>query len=279
MSATAVPGPTPGEVLARLRAAGCVWAEDEAALLLEEFAGPELGHAVRRRVAGEPLEHVLGWARFCGLRIVVRPPVFVPRVRAEPLARAAVAEVLARPGGAVVLDLGCGTGAIAATVATAAGPDVDVWATDVSAAAVSCARRNAVAHGFRVVRGDWFSGVPAVMEGRLDVVVAYLPHVPDGRLADVPADHRAAEDDVAVRGGPDGLDPLRTVLGDLDRWLAPAGVLVTLVAAEQLDEARVVAQRAGWVTTLVPPTHGVDGEDEQDPVLSVRRPRAPAGQG
>lgn len=261
--------PTPGEVVSRLRTAGCVWAEEEAGLLLAEFTGTALDDAVQRRVGGEPLEHVLGWARFCGLRIAVRPPVFVPRVRAEPLARAAVAEVLSRPGGAVVLDLGCGTGAIAATVATAAAPDTDVWATDVTSAAVACALVNGATHGFRAVRGDWFSGLPAALGARLDVVVAYLPHVPDARLADLTADHRAAEDEVAVRGGPDGLDPLRTVLGRLERWLAPGGVLVTVVADEQLDRARAVVHEAGWTTALVPPV------DADSPVLSVRRPPTP----
>jgi len=69
-------------VVARLRAAGCVFAEDEAAALLAEATGPaSLAALVDRRVAGEPLELVLGWAGFYGLRIAVEPGVFVPRQR------------------------------------------------------------------------------------------------------------------------------------------------------------------------------------------------------
>src|SRR5690242_133630 len=79
------------EVVARLRAAGCVFAEDEAALLVAEADGPvRLEELVARRVAGEPLEHLLGWAEFLGRRMVVAPHVFVPRRRTELLAREAV---------------------------------------------------------------------------------------------------------------------------------------------------------------------------------------------
>ena len=73
------------DVVARLRAAGCVWAEDEAALLEEEAAGSsaEVERLVARRVAGEPLEAVLGWVDFLGRRLRVGPGVFVPRHRSS----------------------------------------------------------------------------------------------------------------------------------------------------------------------------------------------------
>src|SRR4051794_29781245 len=99
------------EVVARLRAAGCVFAEDEAALLMADATdGVQLDAMVARRAAGEPLEQVLGWAEFCGLRIAVEPGVFVPRRRTEFLAREAAARA---PCGSVpvVVDLCCGSGA------------------------------------------------------------------------------------------------------------------------------------------------------------------------
>ncbi len=101
-------------VVARLRAAGCVFAEDEAALLIE--AGGDLDALVERRCAGEPLEYILGWVSFCGLRIAVEPGVFVPRQRTALLAREAIG--CARPA-AVVVDLCCGSGAIGAAVRAA----------------------------------------------------------------------------------------------------------------------------------------------------------------
>ena len=102
---------------ARLRAAGCVFAEDEAGLLIAAARNPaELAAMVGRRAAGQPLEHVLGWAEFCGLRIAVDPGVFVPRRRTEFLI--GQASPLARPG-AVIVDLCCGSGALGAALAAA----------------------------------------------------------------------------------------------------------------------------------------------------------------
>ncbi|PZA19946.1 putative protein N(5)-glutamine methyltransferase, partial [Modestobacter versicolor] len=103
------------QVVTRLRAAGCVFAEDEAALLLAAGAdGGDLDALVTRRVEGEPLEQVLGWAEFCGIRFAVEPGVFVPRQRTRLLVREAVA--LTSPGD-VVVDLCCGTGAVGVAVA------------------------------------------------------------------------------------------------------------------------------------------------------------------
>ena len=115
-------------VVATLRAAGCVFAEDEADLLLAATDDPaELDALVARRAAGAPLEHVLGWAEFCGLRIALAPGVFVPRRRTEALAAEAIAR--ARPG-AVVVDLCCGSGAVAAAVGAAVA-GIELRAADV----------------------------------------------------------------------------------------------------------------------------------------------------
>jgi release factor glutamine methyltransferase len=227
-----------------------VFAEEEARLLLDSF-GPSVDPAdgidspLRRRVAGEPLEHVLGVATFCGLPISVRPPVFIPRRRAEVLALAAVDDVRCRPDGATVLDLGCGSAAIAAVVA-AADSTARVWASDVSTEAVQVARLNAVRYDVAVVRSDWWSDIPTELTRGVDVVVAYLPHVPDDRLDEVPADYRRAEQRLAISGGPDGMDPLRCVLTGLHRWLAPGGSFLTLLAAEQRDLAVTLIRNAGW---------------------------------
>src|SRR5690242_4963162 len=129
----------PDSVVARLRAAGCVFAEDEARLLMSAARTPaELDAMVGQRAAGLPLEQVLGWAEFCGLRITVAPGVFVPRRRTEFLVRQAVA--LARTG-AVIVDLCCGAGAIGAALAAAV-EGAEVYAADIDPAAVRCARQN-----------------------------------------------------------------------------------------------------------------------------------------
>jgi release factor glutamine methyltransferase len=158
-------------VITRLRAAGCVFAEDEADLLLSAARTPaELAAMVERRAGGLPLEHILGWAEFFGLRMAVDPGVFVPRRRTEFLVRQALA--LCRPG-TVVVDLCCGSGAVGAALASAA-PQVDLYATDIDPAAVRCARRNLPA-GARVFAGDLVQPLPAGLRGRVDVLVANAP--------------------------------------------------------------------------------------------------------
>src|ERR1035441_5738410 len=115
-------------VAGKLRAAGCVFAENEAKLLVAETQSPDdLDNMVERRMAGEPLEFILGWAEFCGLRIAVGPGAFVPRRRTEFLARKALA--LIRPH-AVVVDLGCGAGALSAVIA-AKHANIELYASDI----------------------------------------------------------------------------------------------------------------------------------------------------
>src|SRR5688500_18330050 len=122
----------PESVVATLRAAGCVFAEDEADLLLAAAADPaEVDALVARGVAGEPLEHLLGWVECCGLRLAVAPGVFVPRRRTEALVEQAVARTRPR---AVVVDLCCGSGAVGAAVAAQV-PDIDLHAADIDPAA------------------------------------------------------------------------------------------------------------------------------------------------
>src|SRR5262252_3617819 len=140
-------------LVTRLRAAGCVFAEDEARLLMSAARTPaELDAMVAQRAAGLPLEQVLGWAEFCGLRITVAPGVFVPRRRTEFLVRQAALllrgddpprpppEGIARPG-AVVVDLCCGAGAIGAALAAAV-DRAEVHAADSDPVAVRCARQS-----------------------------------------------------------------------------------------------------------------------------------------
>jgi release factor glutamine methyltransferase len=180
----------------------------------------------------------LGTALFAGVEVEIGPGVFVPRTRAETLIDAAVT---ARPDAHVVVDLGTGSGAIAAALATRLS-GADIHAADLDPAALAYARRNASRYGFTVHEGDWWDALPPELRGRIDLAVAYLPHVPTSRLDEISGDYRTHEPNVSVAGGPDGLDALREVLADMDRWLSPEGVLVTLVAEEQLGTARALSE-------------------------------------
>ena len=258
--------PTLPQLVARLRAAGCVFAEQEAAQLRARFPdGSARENAVRRREQGTPLEHVLGYAVFAGIRVAVDPGVFIPRRRAEPLVELCVSAARPLPSARVV-DLGCGSGAIAAAV-SARLPQGVVLAVDDDPVAVACARRNAVEHGFEVYAGDWFDGLPVTYQGRVDVAVAYLPHVPLAFLGGLASDYRAAEPLATVYGGADGLDPLRTVLTRAPRWLGADGVVVTMSAPAQEGDVRAVAAERGWrVRTWE------DDDDAEDDTFYVLSP-------
>ncbi|MEU7163725.1 putative protein N(5)-glutamine methyltransferase [Streptomyces morookaense] len=212
-----------------LRAAGCVFAEDEARLLLDTARTPdELDAMVEQRVTGLPLEHVLGWAEFRGLRIAVDPGVFVPRRRTEFLAEQAAA--LAQPG-SVVLDLCCGTGAVGATL-----DGVDLHAADIDPAAVRCARRNVAAVGGRVYEGDLYEPLPDTLRGRVDVLVANAPYVPTDAIGLLPPEAREHEARVALDGGTDGLAVQRRVAAEASDWLAPGGHLLVETSERQSEQ-------------------------------------------
>jgi release factor glutamine methyltransferase len=218
-------------VVARLRAAGCVFAEDEARLLVVAARTPgELDSSVARRVAGEPLEQVLGWAEFCGLRVAVEPGVFVPRRRTEFLVHEAAR--LTAPG-AVIVDLCCGTGALGAALAMSV-ERAEVHAVDVDPAAVRCARRNVPG---TVYQGDLFEPLPVMLRGRTDIVLANVPYVPTREIELLPGEARLHEGRVALDGGPDGLSMLRRVAAEAPRWLASGGHLLVETSAAQARRA------------------------------------------
>ena len=224
---------------ARLRAAGCVFAEDEARLLMATArSADELSAMVERRASGLPLEQVLGWAEFYGLRIAVDPGVFVPRRRTEFLVQQAVWR--ARPG-AIVVDLCCGAGAIGAALAAAV-DRAEVHAVEIDPAAVRCAQRNVPGH---VYQGDLYQPLPERLRGRVGILTANVPYVPTGEIGFLPPEARAHEPLVALDGGPDGLDVLRRVAAGAPGWLAPGGHLLIETSARQAPLAEAIFAAAG----------------------------------
>ncbi|MFD0688586.1 putative protein N(5)-glutamine methyltransferase [Actinomadura fibrosa] len=234
-------------VVSRLRAAGCVFAEDEARLIISTAGtADELAAMVDRRVSGLPLEHVLGWAEFCGIRLAVEPGVFVPRRRTEFLVRQAVAGA---PEGAVVLDLCCGSGALGVAVAASVA-EVELHASDVESAAVRCARRNVGAAG-RVYEGDLFAPLPGTLKGRVNVLLANVPYVPTGEIALLPPEARDYEPRVTLDGGTDGLEVLRRVASEAAGWLAPGGRLLSEVSDRQVPDAVRAVELGGLGADVV----------------------------
>ena len=235
------------QVVARLRAAGCVFAEEEARLLGEAARTPaDLEAMVGQREKGLPLEQVVGWADFCGLRIFVDPGVFVPRRRSEFLVETAVS--LASGASPVIVDLCCGTGALGLAVAArlaAAGRAARLHAADIDPVAAGCARRNVEPAGGRVYQGDLFAPLPAELRGRVTVLICNAPYVPTGDIALLPPEARDHEPRTALDGGSDGLAVLRRAAAEAPRWLAPGGVLLVETSDPQAPPMTRVMTAAG----------------------------------
>jgi release factor glutamine methyltransferase len=233
-------------IVTTLRAAGCVFAEDEAKMLVSAaHTADELEAMVGKRASGLPLEQVVGWAEFCGLRITVAPGVFVPRRRSEFLVQEAAAAAGHGNGGApaVIVDLCCGSGAVGVALAAALGA-AELHAVDIDPAAVACARSNVPSPG-RVYEGDLYEPLPAGLRGRVDILVANAPYVPTAELRLMPAEARLHEPAVALDGGPDGVDIHRRVAAGAPQWLAPGGCLLIETSERQVPLTAQAVTQAG----------------------------------
>lgn len=255
-----------GVVATRLRAAGCVFAEEEAATLLR-WAGDEdqLQEWVHRRVTGEPLEHVVGRVDFSGHAYRVGPGTFVPRRRSELLVDRAAAAALTRPdpsGPVLLVEMCCGCGAIglaAARALTAAGRSVVTLLADIDDVPLQWARRNAADQSdldVQVHRGDLWSALPTWARGRVDVVIANAPYVPSGEVVLMPTEARVYEPLRAVDGGPDGLDLHRRLARSAPEWLRSGGAFVVETSDRQASDTAGILADVGLAVV-------VDRDDER----------------
>jgi release factor glutamine methyltransferase len=221
-------------LVARLRAAGSVFAEEEASLLL---ASPDYSEdLVQRRIDGEPLEYVLGWAAFAGARFAIEPGVFIPRHRTEFLVDSAISMAPVSP---VILDVCCGTGALGLTVLAATGGSL--LATDIDPVAVRCAARN----GATAIVADLFDGIPDSLRGSIDVLIANTPYVPTAAIALLPREFREHEDARSLDGGHDGLELQRRVAAEASTWLAVGGRVWVEASDEQAPVSAALFTAAG----------------------------------
>jgi release factor glutamine methyltransferase len=217
----------------RLRAAGCIAAEDEAREMVDAAPDGEVPEEwIIRRERGEPLAWITGRTTFCGRRLHVDRGVYVPRPQTEELARRAEALL---PAGGRALDLCTGCGAIAAHL-QAVVPTATVVGVDRDQRAVDCAREN----GVEVSCAD----VDDAPDGPFDLVTCVPPYVPTAELSTLPADVRRYEPRAALDGGPDGLDTARRIVAAAGRLLGRGGWLVIELGGKQdelLDPALAAA--------------------------------------
>jgi release factor glutamine methyltransferase len=225
------------EVAERLRAIGCVAAEEEACELADSAHNPqELADFLNRRSQGEPLAWITGRIQFCGHRLHVAPGVYVPRFESEELARRAAA-ALALAGGRAV-DLCTGTGAIASVLIREV-PEAVVIGVEVDRRAAACAQRNDVP----VIVADM--GEP-LRSGVSDVVTAIAPYVPTDQLEFLPADVQRYEPRLALDGGEEGLDLLRRVVSVSARLLQRRGYLFIELGGDQDRRLAPALRLAGF---------------------------------
>jgi len=185
---------------------------------------------------------ILGWVSFAGIRVFIDPGVFVPRQRTAYLANQAIKRT--RPGD-IVVDLCCGSGAIAAAV-EAAVPSAEVHASDVEHAAVVNARRNVA----RVHEGDLFTALPVALKGRVDILVVNAPYVPTEQIALMPREARDFEPLVTLDGGSDGVAIHRRIAASAGDWLAPSAHLLIETSRAQAPLTASAFEEHGFTTRV-----------------------------
>ncbi len=225
-----------------------------------------LEQMVDRRIAGEPLQYVLGSWSFRSLELMIDPRVLIPRPETEWVVEVALREAVSigltrgpsrRPiesgdvqqSGAPhrVADLGTGSGAIALALASEL-PRAQVWATDAYEDALAVARANGAGNGIGRVTyalGDWYAALPLELAGRLDLVVSNPPYIADDERTSLDREIVTHEPAHALFGGIDGLDALRRIIADAPRWLRPGGAIVVEHAPHQVEAVAGLAGRAG----------------------------------
>ena len=211
-------------------------------------AGARYRALVRRRAGGEPMAHILGWTRFRGLRLTVRPGAFVPRQSSELLAERAVQRLRGRRR-PVHVDLATGIGPVALAAAQAV-RSAEVHGTDLSAEATRQARANARALGLRNVAfhtGDLFGPLSSSLRGRVDVVTVHPPYVPRREVRDLPLEVRGFEPVATLTDfSPHGMGLLERTAEEGPMWLRPGGWLLVEVSPDRARSVRGLLIRSGY---------------------------------
>jgi release factor glutamine methyltransferase len=211
---------------------------------------------VARRLAGEPLQYVLGHWGFRALDLMVDRRVLIPRPETEQVVEAALAAARAQPSPLLLADLGTGSGAIALALAVELETrHPTVWATDVSEEALAVAGANLAGIGraavqVRLAAGAWYDALPAELAGELALVVSNPPYIADGDPT-VEAIVREWEPDGALFAGPDGLAALRQVIAGAPAWLRPGGALICEIGSGQGPASAALAIAAELVDVRV----------------------------
>ncbi len=212
-----------------------------------------------RRAAGEPLQHLLSRWGFRSLLLRADGRALVPRPETELVVEVALSQL--PPAGPLLLaDLGTGSGAIALSLAVEVGPRARLFATDVSAPALSLARENAalLAPSHRGLeeqvcfrQGSWFEALPAQVRGQLDLVISNPPYLAAGEWPDLEPVVRDYDPYEALVAGPAGTEAIEVLVSEAPAWLGVGGVVVLEIAPHQAEAALELARKSGFGRSLV----------------------------
>ena len=240
-----------GAVVTRLREGGVESPEAEARWIVRAAAGRDLDELVRRRLAGEPLQYVLGTAAFRRLELRVGPGVFIPRPETELVAERAMARL---PERGTLVDVCTGSGAIALSVADER-PDASVVATELSPAASQWATSNRDASGLRVdlYQGDLFAPLPTDLAGRVDVAVSNPPYVDPDERSLLPRDVVDHEPEVGLFAPGMGTSVIARIASEARSWLRPDGWLVLEIGETQGAAVRSLLEERGYAGVSIEP--------------------------
>lgn len=203
--------------------------------------------AVRRRIGGEPLAYILGRKEFLGRTFAVTRDVLVPRPETEFVVEAALEAAKARGAPARVLEIGVGSGCIILSIAAELG-SVGHAGTDVSAAALAIARRNAATLGLAaavdLLEGDTFAPLEDALV--FDVIVSNPPYIRRDEAASLPKDVRDFEPELALYSPADGLHFHREILSKGRSRLASGGAVVLELPGYGGAELVAFVERQGF---------------------------------
>ena len=208
--------------------------------------------AVSARLAqNEPLPYILGFREFYGLKFAVSPAVLIPRPETELLVEQALDWLTKHPGPRLAADVGTGSGCIAASLA-ANHPSLRVIATELSTPALRVARRNIYSHSLSeqvwLVQCDLLHGIA----GPFDLICANLPYIPTRTLEELPV--RVWEPRLALWGGSDGLEQIRSLLSNISKKLTNRGLLLLEIESSQGAAAYSLVRNAfpGAAIQIIP---------------------------
>lgn len=219
-------------------------AQSVPAAVAEQYRG-----LVKRREVGEPLQHILGWEEFRGVRLRVTPDVLIPRPETELLVEWALELLDGQRDRPLAVDVGTGSGAIACALAHAL-PRLRIVGVECSPKALRVAEENANALGVgdrvRLLAGD----LCEPLAGTVDLVIANPPYIPSGEVSKLPREVREYEPRLALDGGADGTAFHRRIIDEAPRCLKPGGWLLMEMGEGHAAALAEAMRDGGWLEEI-----------------------------